>query len=80
MSRKRNSPAQIIAKLREAEVALSQGLNVGQACRQLGITRQSDYFSSQESIGMIRFMESPYYRLKLQNKDFMSALQERFPW
>lgn len=31
------------------------------------------------NIGMIRLMESGYYRLKLQYKDFMFALQEIFP-
>jgi hypothetical protein len=39
----------------------------------------SKYFSFQERIGMIRLMESPYYRAELQNEDFMSALQEIFP-
>ena len=39
----------------------------------------SEYFSSQERIGMIRLMESPYYRPELQNEEFMSALQEMFP-
>jgi len=39
----------------------------------------SEYFSSQERIGMIRLLESPYYRPELQNEDFMSALQEMFP-
>ncbi|MBT8373178.1 MAG: hypothetical protein KJO34_19590, partial [Deltaproteobacteria bacterium] len=39
----------------------------------------AEYFSSQERLGMIRLMESPYYRPELQNKDFMSALQEMFP-
>ena len=39
----------------------------------------SECFSSRERIGMIRLMESPYYRPELQNEDFMSALQEMFP-
>ena len=39
----------------------------------------SEYFSSQEYSGMIRLMESPYYRPELQNEEFMSALQEMFP-
>ena len=42
-------------------------------------TLVSDYFFSQEQLGMIRLMESPYYRPELQVKDFMSALQEMFP-
>ena len=39
----------------------------------------SEYFSSQKRMGMIRLMESPYYRPELQNEKFMSALQEMFP-
>jgi hypothetical protein len=39
----------------------------------------SEYFSSQERKGMLRLMESPYFRPELQNEDFMSALQEMFP-
>jgi hypothetical protein len=39
----------------------------------------AEYFSSQERLGVIRLMESPYYRPELQNEDFISALQEMFP-
>ena len=43
MSRKRYTPEQIIAKLREAEVRLSQGERIGVICRSLGISEQSYY-------------------------------------
>lgn len=43
MSRKRYTPEQIIGKLREAEVRLSQGERVGVICRSLGISEQSYY-------------------------------------
>ena len=43
MSRKRYTPAQIIGKLREAEVLLSQGQRTGEVCRRLGISEQSYY-------------------------------------
>ena len=39
----------------------------------------SEYFSSQECIGLIRLMESPYYRPELHIKEFISALKEMFP-
>ena len=42
MSRKR-TPEQIIAKLREAEVALSQGETTGRVCRRLGVSEQTYY-------------------------------------
>ena len=43
MSRKRYTPEQIIGKLREAEVALSQGQTTAQVCRNLGIAEQTFY-------------------------------------
>ena len=43
MSRKRFSPEKIIGMLREAEVALAQGVTVGQVCRQLSISEQTYY-------------------------------------
>ena len=33
MSRKRYSPEKVIGMLREAEVALAQGLTIGEICR-----------------------------------------------
>ena len=43
MPRKRYSPEEIINKLREAEVLLSQDQTVQQAVRQLGISEQTYY-------------------------------------
>ncbi len=42
MKRQRFSVEHIIAKLREAEVALSQGQTVAQVCRTLGSTEPTD--------------------------------------
>lgn len=41
--RKRYSPEQIITKLREAEVLLSQGRTIGETARALGIAEQTYY-------------------------------------
>ena len=43
MPKKRYSPEEIIAMLREAEVRLSQGETVGQICRTLAVSEQSYY-------------------------------------
>ena len=43
MSRKRYSPEKIIGMLREAEIALAQGITVGQVSRQLSISEQTYY-------------------------------------
>jgi putative transposase len=43
MVRRGFKPEQIIGKLREAEVLLSQGSTVGEASRKLGVTEQTYY-------------------------------------
>ena len=43
MGRKRFAPEKIIGMLREAEIALSQGMTVGEVSRQLSISEQTDY-------------------------------------
>ncbi len=43
MARKRYTTEQIIAKLREAEVALAQGDSVATVVRQLGVAEQTYY-------------------------------------
>ena len=43
MSQKRFTSAQIISKLREAEVEISRGQSVPLACRKIGVTEQTYY-------------------------------------
>ena len=43
MAGKRRTPEQIIAKLREAEVGLTQGQTVAQVCKAIGVTEQTFY-------------------------------------
>ena len=52
MVRKAFKPEQIINKLREAEVLLSQGSTVGEASRKLSITEQTYYRWRKEYGGM----------------------------
>jgi len=52
MSRKRYSPEDIIGKLREAEVLLSQNLTVAEVVRQLGISEQTYYRWKKEYGGL----------------------------
>ena len=52
MGRKAFAPEQIINKLREAEVHLSQGNTVGEASRKLGVTEQTYYRWRREYGGM----------------------------
>ena len=41
MSRKRHSPEQIVAKLREAEAELSGGASIARICAKLGVSEQT---------------------------------------
>jgi len=43
MSRKRYSAEEIVNRLREAEVLISQGQTVAQACKEIGVTDQTYY-------------------------------------
>ena len=52
MVRKAFKPEQIIGKLREAEVLLSQGSTVGEASRKIGVTEQTYYRWRKEYGGM----------------------------
>ena len=52
MSRKRFKPEEIVNKLREADVLLSQGKNIAQACKQIGVTDQTYYRWRREYGGM----------------------------
>ena len=53
MVRKAFKPEQIINKLREAEVLLSQGSTVGEASRKLGVTEQT-YYRWRKEYGSMR--------------------------
>jgi putative transposase len=52
MARRSFAPEQIINKLREAEVLLSQGSTVAEASRKIGVTEQTYYRWRKEYGGM----------------------------
>ena len=66
MPRKRYSPEQIISKLREAEVLLSQGRSVSQASKQLGVSDQT-YYRWRREYGGVR--TSQVHKLKDLEKE-----------
>jgi putative transposase len=66
MPRKRYTPEQIISKLREAEVLLSQGQTVAQASKQLGVSDQTYYRWRREFGGM---RTSQVRKLKILEKE-----------
>jgi transposase-like protein len=71
MVRKAFKPEQIINKLREAEVLLSQGVTVREASRKIGVTEQTYYRWRREYGGMrveqarrLKELENENVRLK----------------
>ena len=71
MGRKTSTPEQIINKLREAEVHISQGATTGEASRKIGVTEQTYYRWRKEYGGMrveqakrLRELEKENARLK----------------
>ncbi len=52
MSQRRYTPEQIIRKLREAEVLISEGMTAQQAARKIGVTEQTYYRWRKEYGGM----------------------------
>ena len=52
MSRKRHKPEEIVAKLRQVDVLVSQGQNVSDAIRTIGVTEVTYYRWRQEYGGL----------------------------
>ena len=52
MPKKSKTPEEIINKLREAEIMLSQGTTVGEVCRKIGVTDVTYYRWRKEYGGM----------------------------
>ena len=71
MAKKRYGPEQIINKLREVEVMLSNGSTIGEASRKVGVTEQTYYRWRKEYGGMkveqakrLKHLEKENARLK----------------
>ena len=52
MPRKRYTPEEIVAKLRQVDVLVSQGQNIGDAIRQIGVSQVTYYRWRQEYGGL----------------------------
>ena len=53
MARKRHKPEEIVAKLRQVDVLLSQGRSVGEAVRSIGVT-QFTYYRWRKEFGGLK--------------------------
>jgi len=76
MSRKRFTAEQIIGLLREAEVRLSQGKSVDQACREMGITEQTYYRWRKEYGGLKMVQVKRLKALEQENGRLRKAVAE----
>lgn len=65
-NRTRHSAEQIVNKLREADVLLSKGQTVAQACKQIGITDQT-YYRWRKEFGGLKTDQAK--KLKLLEKE-----------
>ena len=76
MSRKRFTMEQIIGLLREMDVKISQGKNVGQICREIGISEQTYYRWRKEYGGMKTVQIKRLKDLERENSHLKKAVAE----
>ncbi len=67
MPQRRYKPEQIINKLREAELELSKGNNIGRICRKLGVTEQTYYRWRKQYGGMKIEQARRFKELEVEN-------------
>ena len=73
---KRAKPEEIIAKLREMEVRLSQGETTGQAVRAIGITEQSYYRWRKEYGGLQVGQAKRMKEMEAENRRLRKAVSD----
>jgi len=76
MSRKQFTMEQIIGLLREMDVKISQGKNVGQICREIGVSEQTYYRWRKEYGGMKTVQVKRLKDLERENSHLKKALAE----
>jgi transposase-like protein len=76
MARKHFKPEQIISKLREAEVLLSQGQTQAQAIRAIGVTGNTYYRWRKEYGGMGLDQAKRLKNLEVENNRLKKAVAE----
>jgi transposase-like protein len=67
---------QIIGLLREVDVKVSQGKNVGQICREIGIAEQTHYRWRKEYVGIKAFQVKRFKELERVNPHLQKAVAE----
>jgi|TARA_R100000365_G_C2731504_1_gene61691 transposase-like protein len=73
---KRAKPEEIIAKLREVEVRLSQGETTGQAVRSIGVTEQTYYRWRKEYGGLQVGQAKRMKDMEMENRRLRKAISD----
>lgn len=76
MPRKKHTPGEIVAKLRQVDVHVSQGVATAEAVRQIGVTEVTDYRWRQEYGGLKLDQVKRLKELELENSRFRKAVSD----
>lgn len=76
MSRKRHKPEEIVAKLRQVDVLISQGRSVGEAVRTIGVTQFTYYRWRKEFGGLKSDQVKRLKELEKENERLRKAVSD----
>ena len=76
MSRKRSKPEEIVAKLRQVDVLVSQGQNIADAIRQIGVSEVTYYRWRQEYGGLKTEQVKRLKELETENARLRKAISD----
>jgi putative transposase len=76
MPRKKHTPEEIVAKLRQVDVLVSQGVPVADAVRQIGVTEVTYYRWRQEYGGLKLDQVKRLKELELENARLRKAVSD----
>ena len=76
MARKRHTPEQVIDKLREAELAITEGSTVVEAARRVGVTEQTFYRRRSDHGGLRLDQARRMKRLESKNVRLQRAVTD----
>ena len=76
MPRKRYTPEEIVAKLRQVDVLVSQGQNIGDAIRQIGVSEVTYYRWRQEYKGLKTEQVKRLKELETENTRLRRAISD----
>lgn len=76
MPRKKHTPEEIVAKLRQVDVLVSQGVAIAEAVRQIGVTEVTYYRWRQEYGGLKLNQVKRLKELELENSRLRKAVSD----